>query len=176
MTQIRRAIVILIYLVASTAHADWSVDFSRRQDQMGKSSKVTDSLGEANSVKPLKAEEASVFDRVFNTVVPTQEIVIINTEQGFIPSTIRVKEGAQYKLIVVNVNDKVRNLSFVLDSFSEHHATFFGKIKSFYINPKKEGVYTFISPETSAQGRLVVQPAKNSGEVLPPELRSPASE
>ena len=42
------------------------------------------------------------------------------------------------------------NVSFVLDSFSEYHATFYGKIKSFVIRPVKEGVYKFVSPETSA--------------------------
>ena len=163
-------------LFATAAHAEWSVDFSRRQDQMGKTKQLVEPVSETGQVTATKSEEPGLFDRVFNTVIPTQEIVIINTEQGFIPSTVRVREGAQYKIVVVNVNEKSRNLSFVLDSFSEHHATFFGKIKSFYINPKKEGVYTFMSPETSAQGRLVVQPTAGGPAAMSTDVRSPASE
>jgi hypothetical protein len=68
------------------------------------------------------------------------------------------------------VNEKEKNVSFVLDSFSEHHATYYGKIKTFTIRPQKEGVFKFVSPETAAQGKLVVFPASG------PETRMPASE
>lgn len=157
------------------AKSEWNVDFSRRQDQMRSPQSVSVGIQDAMGGK---AEDKNFLDRVFDTVVPTQEIVILNTEQGFVPSTVRVKEGAQYRLIVVNVNEKARNVSFVLDSFSEHHATFFGKLKSFNISPKREGVYTFLSPETSAQGRLVVLPATGGASPLttPLETRAPASE
>ena len=37
-----------------------------------------------------------------------------------------------------------------------HHATYYGKIKTFMLEPKKEGAYSFESPETSAEGKLVV--------------------
>ena len=179
--------LIFVTTVSSPAWAEWSVDFSRRQDQMSAQDKQISAAAQVQAAQDLEspsrslastpAEETGTFDRVFNSNLPTQEIVIINTEQGFLPSTVRVKEGAQYKLVVVNVNEKVRNVSFVLDAFSEHHATFFGKIKSFYINPKKEGVYTFMSPETSAQGRLVVQPTSSSPAApnnLQPNLVDPA--
>ena len=53
----------------------------------------------------------------------------------------------------------------MLDAFSEHHATFYGKIKSFVIRPQKEGVYKFVSPETAAQGKLVVAPDEKNGRV-----------
>jgi hypothetical protein len=165
--------VFLSYVaVASTAHADWAVDFSRRADQMPKTTQMTVDT----SPKEVKVEDKNIFDRVLNTSVPMQDIVILNTEQGFVPSTVRVKEGSQYRIVVVNVNEKSKNVSFVLDSFSEHHATFYGKLKSFYINPKKEGVYTFVSPETSAQGRLIVHPATGGTVNSNLEVRSPASE
>ncbi|OFZ12386.1 MAG: hypothetical protein A2Z20_00960 [Bdellovibrionales bacterium RBG_16_40_8] len=153
-------------------HAGWSVDFSRRQEQMNKERPLDADL----SVVTKKTEEKGVFERVFDSVVPTQDLVIINTEQGFIPATLRVKEGAQYRIVVVNVNEKARNVSFVLDAFSEHHATFYGKIKSFFISPKKEGVYTFMSPETSAQGRIIVYPSAGSPQLLNIDARAPASE
>lgn len=161
---------VLSVLAALPATADWNVDFSRRADQMRRPNKVT----------PVEAgvsrDDKGLFDKIFETSVPMQDIVIINTEQGFVPSTVRVREGAQYRLVVVNVNEKAKNVSFVLDSFSEHHATFYGKMKTFFINPKKEGVYTFVSPETSAQGRLVVHPALGGTQPSSAEMRAPASE
>ena len=57
---------------------------------------------------------------------------------------------------VVNVNEKEKNVSFILDGFSEHHATFFGKVKTFKLEPRKEGVYSFMSPETAVEGRFIV--------------------
>jgi hypothetical protein len=149
----------LAIFASCVARADWNVDFTRRQSQTNPTAAAATLSETAPGVESVKAEEKGLFERVFNTVVPTQDIVIINTEQGFIPSTVRVKEGAQYRIVVVNVNEKSRNVSFVLDAFSEHHATFYGKMKTFYISPKKEGVYSFLSPETSAQGKLIVYPA-----------------
>lgn len=166
-----KALIALSFLYSIPAAAEWNIDFSRRADQMRSKSAIVPA--ERSEVQA----EKGIFDKIFETAVPMQEIVIINTEQGFVPSTVRVREGAQYRLVIVNVNDKAKNVSFVLDSFSEHHATFYGKLKSFYINPKKEGVYTFVSPETSAQGRLVVHPALGKPETqMGGEVRAPASE
>jgi hypothetical protein len=161
---------IAVALMTSFAHAQWSVDFSRRSEQMGK--KEVPVAEQA----PTKEAEKGIFDKIFQTTLPTQEIVILNTDQGFTPSTVRVREGSQYKIIIVNVNEKAKNVSFVLDSFSEHHATFYGKLKEFLISPKKEGVYTFVSPETSAQGRLIVHPAMGGKDNSPTlDIRAPAS-
>lgn len=161
--------IVAILFVTSFAHADWSVDFSRRADQMGKKEVP---VVEQAAAKP---EEKSLFGSLFQSTAPTQEIVLLNTDQGFTPSTVRVREGSQYKIIVVNVNEKAKNVSFVLDAFSEHHATFYGKLKEFTINPKKEGVYTFVSPETSAQGRLIVYPAMGKDGSPTVDMRAPAS-
>lgn len=185
--QFKRWFATGIILLPITAQAGWSVDFSRRQDQMGsqQGARVTEAASTIGGMTPMQdrgpasvqSQDKNIFERVFDAAAPTQDIVIINTEQGFMPNTVRVKEGAQYRLVVVNVNEKARNVSFVLDAFSEHHATFYGQVKTFYINPKKEGVYTFLSPETSAQGRLVVHPS--TGGMSSPataEMRSPAAE
>lgn len=174
-TRAMKCISVLSLFLPLTALADWKLDLSRRQDFMSKPTQ----MGAINSISTepsIESENSSgsmnMIDRVFESTLPTQDIVIINTEQGFIPTIVRVKEGARYRLVIVNVNEKARNVSFVMDSFSEHHATFYGKAKSFYINPKKEGVYTFISPETSAQGRLVVYPAPAATTT---EMRAPAN-
>jgi hypothetical protein len=155
------------------ALAEWKIDLSRRAGQMGDRVYVGPaSTGQRN--------QDSFLDAIFHQVTPSEEIVILNTENGFVPSTIRLRSGIHYRFTVVNVNEKAKNVSFVLDSFSEHHATFYGELKSFFVLPKKEGVFTFVSPETSAQGRLVVQSLTAPGTAPAPALdpvnvRTPAS-
>lgn len=176
--------------LAVFAHADeWKVDFSRRFPQPSK-----DEMREpASSDQPIAVDgtpevapaplaptpqpqqsdnvdsKPGFLNAIFSSNEPMQEIVVLNTEKGFIPSQVRVRQGATYKFYIVNVNENEKNVSFVLDSFSEHHATYYGKIKSFIIHPQKEGVYRFMSPETSAQGKLVVAPFEKNN-------RLPASE
>ncbi len=137
---------------ANLAFAEWSVDLSRRQ-------KAVQAKDMQEMRKPASAsapEGKSLMDVVFQGGDPLQEIVVLNTDKGFIPNTLRIRQGSKYKIHIVNVNDKEKNVSFVLDSFGEHHATYYGKIKSFYIEPKKEGIYSFECPETSNAGRLIV--------------------
>ena len=167
-----------------TAHAEWKVDFSRRQQlsrqqdlRMPASSAEMPQVVEGNgpmvnpSVEPAPAPAApGFFESLFETQELAQEIVVLNTDKGFVPSNLRLKKGQAYQIHIVNVNEKEKNVSFVLDSFSEHHATYYGKIKSFMIKPQKEGVFRFVSPETSAQGKIVVYPASG------PDNRMPASE
>lgn len=155
---------IMLFSVGSTA--DWNVDFSRR---------AVESRRPASAETPAPGvPQKSIFEKVFVSSEPSQELVILNTERGFIPSSINVKEGVQYKVHVVNVNKNIKNVSFVMDAFSEHHATYYGKIKTFHIHPKRTGVYTFVSPETSAQGRLVVHP--QMAPQMNVDQRIPASE
>lgn len=161
---IKRIVFLIALVTPQTSLADWKVDFSRRTNEVR-----AEDLRAPASVEPKK--EPGFFEFLFEGGEPVQEMVVLNTEKGFIPSTLRVKEGLTYKINVVNVNEASRNVSFVLDSFSEHHATYYGKIKSFHIKPAKEGVFSFICPETSAKGKLVVYPAAQA-----PEVRFPASE
>lgn len=158
----------LLLVIVSVAQADWKVDFSRRTQETRKE----DLREPASTDVPqavVQTPQPTFFESLFQAGDVAQEIVVLNTEKGFVPSTIRVKKGLNYQIHIVNVNEKEKNVSFVLDSFSEHHATFYGKIKSFVIRPVKEGVYKFVSPETSAQGKLVVFPDG-------PANRLPASE
>ncbi|MCB0361412.1 MAG: cupredoxin domain-containing protein [Bdellovibrionales bacterium] len=133
------------------ALADWKLDLSRRLGDQRKSE-----IRGADSDQ--KQKDSSIFDGLLASVETdnSQEIVILNTEGGFVPDMVRVREGSAYKIHVVNINEKERNVSFVMDAFSEHHATYFGKLSSFSITPKKEGIYSFVCPETSSQGRMVV--------------------
>lgn len=128
----------------------WEVDFSRRQKDLKSlrlPASITDKQQDPNE---------KMVNNFFESVEPTQEIVIMNTKTGFIPETVRLKKGYSYKIFVVNVNDKEKNTSFVLDSFSEHHATYFGEEKSFQISPKADGVFSFQCPETASQGKIIV--------------------
>lgn len=167
-TRAKLFIRLLLILGIAQAHADWKVDFSRRQTETrSQDLREPASMDAPQVIDPPKP---GFFESLFESGQIAGEIVVLNTEKGFVPSTIRVKKGQAYQIHVVNVNEKDKNVSFVLDSFSEHHATFYGKIKSFVIRPQKEGVFKFVSPETSAQGKLVVFP--DSG----PEQRMPASD
>jgi len=170
---------------ASVAQADWSIDLSRRTQQMRKQEMNPNYGREPAAVRTFEGDEppveasnepvarphldgsvdapvqrsaptTSFVDRLFDPGQPSQDIVILNTERGFVPNTIRVRKDARYTVHVVNVNEKEKNVSFILDGFSEHHATFFGKVRAFRLEPKKEGVYSFLSPETSAEGRFIV--------------------
>ncbi len=108
---------------------------------------------------------------------PSQELVILNTDKGFVPETIRVRKDARYVVHVVNVNTKEKNVSFMLNSFSEYHGTYFGKLTTFTITPKKEGVFSFQCPETSSEGRMVVYTQPGTFPSNPEvKLRSPAAD
>lgn len=157
---------VALFLAVSFMHVSvraWEVDLSRRQGDLQKMK----SRGPASVVTENKSE-TSMLSGIFTSLDPAQEIVIMNTDKGFVPETLQLKAGRTYKIHVVNVNESAKNVSFVFDAFSEHHGTFYGQPKTFEISPKIEGVFSFQCPETAKQGRVVVAPTN--------EGRRPASE
>jgi hypothetical protein len=147
---------LFVFALASTVTVHvkaWDVDMSRRQEDLKSNNPIQMHPG---SMTVVNEEGGSVLSRVMEAGEPEQEIVILNTPQGFVPDTIRLKKGFNYKLHIVNVNDKEKNVSFILDAFSEHHATYFGEPKSFAISPKADGIFSFQCPETARQGKLVI--------------------
>ncbi len=180
--------VLLILITSDIAQAEWTLDLSRRTQQMRKQELNRNYNGDAESRSPSSVRtwdgeepssvspaiqsaktETSFLERVLDPGEPSQDIVILNTERGFVPNTIRVRKDGRYTVHVVNVNEKEKNVSFILDGFSEHHATFFGKVKTFKFEPRKEGVFSFLSPETAVEGRFIVfSPG-------PPTVRVPAT-
>lgn len=128
----------------------FDVDMSRRQKDL-KTMRMPASI-----VDQTQKPKDAMVSNFFEASEPTQEVVILNTDKGFIPSTLHLKKGRTYKVFIVNVNGKEKNTSFVLDAFSEHHATYFGEQKSFSISPKADGVFSFQCPETAQQGRIIV--------------------
>lgn len=142
----RGMLLFFIYFFSIPAAGDWAIDLSRRRKDL----KPPEQMPTADK------RNESFFDFLTEGTSPAQEIVLLNTPAGFVPSTLRLREGQNYKIHIVNVNENQKNVSFILDSFAEHHATFFGKVKTFQIEPKKTGVYPFSCPETAAQGRIVI--------------------
>lgn len=154
---------LIVFGFVSTAQA-WEIDLSRRRKNVTKQeAQPPQELPTKNSEKK---SDLGFFDTILPANAPSQEIVVLSTENGFVPKTIRVKKDTPYTIYVVNVNEKEKNVSFILDNFSEHHGTYFGKIKKFEITPKKEGIYSFICPETSAEGRMVVYLGETTNRTL----------
>ncbi len=140
-------LIFLICVFSVGSYADWKIDFSRRQQDMVELEKQK---------QIYEKEEKSVLDMVTDRQAPMQDPVIINTEKGFYPDRIQVKRDQRYRVHVVNVNQDKKNLSFMLDAFSEHHGTYFGEQIVFEIEPRKEGLFDFQCPETKAKGKFVV--------------------
>jgi hypothetical protein len=145
-----KVILFLMAFFVNVTVKAWEVDLSRRKKDLENSRRPASIVDEA------KKEDSPILGSFLESLDPSQEIVILNTEKGFVPETVRLKKGQNYKIHIVNVNEKEKNTSFILDAFSEHHATYFGQEKTFAMSPKAAGIFSFLCPETSKQGRIVV--------------------
>jgi len=151
------------YFAHVKVHAgDWTIDLSRRQTDFKRiqntrmpASNMPVSYDDKSAVKN-DSEILQAIKAVVNPVVPSQEIVIIQNETGFVPNQISLKAGEVYKIHIVNLNSKEKNVTFLMDSFSQAHNTVYGVEKSFTIQPKLEGVFSYQSPETGAMGKMVI--------------------
>ena len=172
--------------VSHTVYAEWKIDFSRRRKQLLDEEKLHSvqykkqrrglaSIGSETTVA--EKNKTGFLDMAFERQGPQQELVIMHSENGFSPANLRVNKNQRYKVHVVNVSKKSKNVSFMLDAFSQHHGTFFGEPVSFVIEPRKEGLYQFQCPETAAMGQLVVSGLQNpvDSPLQKIELRQPAS-
>lgn len=131
----------------------WEVDLSRRQldfQRISNESRLPASTVESTPI--------GLMDKALESVGPAQDIVIMNTEKGFVPEAVSVRQGGQYRIHIVNVNEGQKNVSFVLDAFSEYHNNLYGKTKTFTLSPKASGVFSYQCPETAMQGKLIVVP------------------
>lgn len=161
----------------------WEVDFSRRRsreaverspaaitDQTFETSGA-DRLAENSLTNENPPKKVPFLEWISSPTQPIQDIVVIHTERGFLPAQIHLKAGGRYDLSVVNISEKEKNVSFVLDAFSEHHAIYFGKLRQFRLEPRREGVFEFQSPETGATGRIVVS---GNVQLSPQNLKAPS--
>lgn len=147
-----KSLAILLVLIATQIAQAWEIDLSRRRKDLRRE--------EARTITSAGPE--TDFISKYFPIEPKQEIVILNTENGFIPNTVRLRSGAKYTFHVVNVNEKKKNVSFIMDSFGEHHGTFYGKVKTFTIQPEKEGMFSYQCPEKSIEGLVVVYKGKDN--------------
>lgn len=158
---------ILLLVFSTFTQAEWKVDFSRRQKDM---------LRIERERQAAREEKKPFVKQVFEKDIPTEKVVLLNTEKGFLPQTLRLKMGQNYEVSVVNVNQQQKNVSFMLDAFQEHHGTYFGDVVQFEIQPKKEGLFKFFSPEVEHSGQVLVYAEKQKLDAVPPiKIRQPAS-
>ena len=154
--KIRLFIGVLILCPSARA---WDVDFSRRTEF----SQVTDlnRLPRNSTNRSLASEDRSesstpLLQRVFEPSLGISDVVIIISDSGFIPSTIRLKKGESYKFHIVNVSTREKNASLIMDAFSERHNAVFGKLKEFSFVPRVDGLFSYQCPELGWQGELVI--------------------
>jgi len=162
-----KSVMILVLTIASfQAAAEWKIDLSRRQADLKKLE--MDALA-------AEAKKQGPLDQVFEKEMPKEEVVIANTDKGFVPSVLKLKKDQIYQVTVVNVNKTKKNVSFMLDAFAEHHGTYFGEVVSFTVKPQKEGLFQFYCPESEYIGKLLVYGPEEKLDAVPPiEIRKPA--
>lgn len=124
----------------------WEVDFSRRTKElqtMRLPASIVDQVPKSSKKMPV-------------AVTAERDIVVMQTETGFVPNVINLKVGESYTFHIVNVNPKAKNASFMLDAFSENHAIYFGTTRTFDVRPKAAGKFKFQSPEPGYYGEINV--------------------
>ena len=139
----------------------WEIDLSRRQTEPTRIENQRMPASSSMVKKVEKSTDAEIMEALKNavsTVDISKDIVIVNTDAGFIPDVVQVKKGEAYKIHIVNLNMREKNISFLMDSFTQSHNTMYGNLKTFVIEPKVEGVFSYQCPETGVQGKLVVVP------------------
>ena len=150
-----------LFLFCSFAHIEvkaFDVDFSRRTKEIKRSFRGPANVNDNSET----TTDSSTTESFFQSVDPSQDIVIALTENGFIPSKFSVRKNQRYNLHIVNLNPQQKNASFILDAFSEHHGIYFSNLVKIEIRPKVEGPFSFESPEVGKKGLLIVLPESAS--------------
>lgn len=151
-----------------TAFADWKIDLSRRQKDL-KRLELDEMAAEEKKQGPL--------EQIFEKEMPKEEVVIANTDKGFVPNVLRLKKDQIYQVSVVNVNKNKKNVSFMLDAFAEHHGTYFGDVVTFTVKPQKEGLFQFYCPEAEFIGKVLVYGPEEQLQPVPSiQIRQPAQQ
>lgn len=149
-------LIVLLLLVVSASTQAWEVDFSRRINQDDTKEVIKELRWPASSKTNEELFSEIAVQKLSGSMEPATNISLIQTDEGFVPDTLRLRKDTTYKIYVVNVNEKFKNASFILDAFGKSFGTFFGKTKSFEITTKVNGIFTFLSPESGAQGKIIV--------------------
>jgi hypothetical protein len=159
---------ILLMAFTATALADWKIDLTRRQKDL-----------QRLDLEQMAAEEKKQgpLEQIFEKEMPKEEVVIANTDKGFVPNVLRLKKDQIYQVSVVNVNKNKKNVSFMLDAFAEHHGTYFGDVVTFTVKPQKEGLFQFYCPEAEFIGKVLVYSPEEMLQPVPAiHVRQPAQQ
>lgn len=159
---------LVVTITVTSASADWKIDLSRRQKDL-----------QRIDMEQMAAEEKKQgpLEQIFEKEMPKEEVVIANTDKGFVPNVLRLKKDQIYQVSVVNVNKNKKNVSFMLDAFAEHHGTYFGDVVTFTVKPQKEGLFPFYCPEAEFIGKVLVYSPEEQLQPVPPiHIRQPAQQ
>lgn len=154
--QIHLCLLVLALTFLTQVSLAWEIDLSRRVKHLKTPQLENPSVEQEPTLLPVTTLLSP--RSISNHYDVAQDIVILNTESGFIPKTLSLKQNTKYRVHVVNVNSQEKNVSFILSSFDQYHGTYFGLVKSFEVTPTQDGVFTYQCPETSQEGRMVVLP------------------
>jgi hypothetical protein len=116
-------------LILSLVVQAWEIDFSRRTTETNSIASETLPWPSSQRLNDDFLSE-SPLKQMFTSIDVGQTISLLHTEEGFIPNTLRLKKDNAYKLYVVNVNEKFKNVSFILDSFGQSFGIYFGKTRT----------------------------------------------
>lgn len=167
------ALILFGILVCLRSFA-WEIDFSRRQvdfKRISDSNRAPASVDGPVSLMPAEQEVPlmSFLGGQPSFAESSSDVVVLNTENGFIPAQLHLRKGKNYTIHVVNTHPREKNLSIVMDEFTVKEATLFGVEKSFSISPKVDGIFSFQCPETGKEGKIVVYSGDGAS------VRTPAS-
>lgn len=147
----------------------WDIDFSKRQVDFTsvKDERIPASQNTVETATENEAADTAIdmIASALKPIEPSQEVIIMQTAQGFVPDKIQLTKGVTYRFHIVNLDPQFKNTSFLFDAFSQSHNTVYGQPKSFVVTPRAEGLFSYQSPETSRQGQVVIVD----------DVRSPAS-
>lgn len=167
---VRNWLSVIVIFFGCISHA-WEIDFSRRQVEFKKmTDQVRGPASESDTSTPSTGEVSltSFLGAEPRYIEASPDVVILNTENGFVPSQLHLQKGKSYQIHVVNTHPKEKNLSIVMDDFTVKEATLFGVNKSFTLSPRVDGVFVYQCPETGKEGKIYIYSSNSS-------QRSPAS-
>lgn len=147
--------LVSVFLVTSTIRFEiqaLEIDWSKRSG--------TRAITRTPQSEPASAIPKSIapawIGEVFETPRPSQEVVLIHTSTGFVPSQIVIDTTRNYELHVVNVSDTVKTASFFIDHFGVQKGMPYASVQKVQLRPKQAGKFSIFSPETNFEAQLIV--------------------
>ena len=84
------------------------------------------------------------------------EVVIVLTEQGFVPQKLMLERGKIYDVYLVNINEKMKLSSFFIDEFGVQGSLPHAQMRKISLTPKVSGEFFILSPESGALVQILV--------------------